>query len=63
MIIIEEAIKRLTVIEELMATDFDPQDSDAVHLGIEALKRHQAQVRTHLSQPNIPLLGETKSDG
>lgn len=36
--IIPEAIERLAIIGELMATDFSPEDADALKLGIEALK-------------------------
>lgn len=57
---INEAITRLCIIEELLATDFCQPDADAIKLGIEALKRiHTSRLEHALANIN-PLPGETK---
>jgi hypothetical protein len=57
---LDEAIKRLAIIEELMATDRSQVDADAARLGIEALKRWREYRARGMGWWMSPLPGETE---
>jgi len=57
---IKKAIEHLAIIEELMATDFGPQEGEALKLGIEALKRCKTLAENSPLWAAKPLPGETK---
>lgn len=59
---IEEAIARLTGIQGYSNSIHTDNDSKALALGIEALKRIELQRRHYHNPPPYELPGETKED-